>query len=270
MEPPRVPQSNVSPSRSELSLTDKAALITGASGIAAATARLFHGHGADLCVIDVSRANLAALGDELPRLYALQGDLTSSKTCARLVAEALESLGRIDVLVNVVGISGRRYGDGPVHEATDEGWDTVMTTNARTTFTMCREVLKAMLPRRRGTIVNTASVLAYAPNGEHFATHAYAASKGAIISLTRAMAAYYAPYGIRVNAVAPGLIATPMSQRAQEDEAILAYLERKQPLTGRFGDPEDVAKAILYLASELSSFVTGEVVEVSGGWSLAG
>jgi NAD(P)-dependent dehydrogenase (short-subunit alcohol dehydrogenase family) len=254
----------------DLLLVDKAALITGASGIGAATARLFSRHAAEVCVLDREEASLAALRVELTRLHTLQGDLTSSETCAQLVEQAVQRLGRIDILVNVVGISGRRYGDGPVHAATDEGWDTVMSTNARTTFTMCREVLKTMLPRRQGAIVNTASVLAFAPSSEHFATHAYAASKGAIVSLTRAMASYYASYGIRVNAVAPGLIATPMSRRAQEDEAIRAYLERRQPLPGHFGEPEDVAKAILYLASELSSFVTGEIIEVSGGWSVAG
>jgi NAD(P)-dependent dehydrogenase (short-subunit alcohol dehydrogenase family) len=251
-------------------LLGKAALITGASGIGAATARLFSYHGADICVLDREKASLTSLKDELPRLYTLQGDLTDSETCARLVARAVECLEGIDILINVVGISGRSFGDGPVHAATDEGWDTVMCTNARTTFTMCREVLKTMLPRRQGAIVNTASVLAFAPNSEHFATHAYAASKGAIVSLTKAMASYYASYGIRVNAVAPGLIATPMSRRALEDETILTYLEHKQPLTGRSGEPDDVATAILYLASEMSSFVTGEIIEVSGGWSVAG
>ena len=103
-----------------------------------------------------------------------------------------------------MGISGRKFGDGPVHEATDEGFDIVMHTNVKTTFVMCREVLRHMLPRKQGSIVNTASVLAYAPDGEHFGTHAYAASKGALISLSKAMASSYARQGIRVNVLAPG------------------------------------------------------------------
>ena len=173
-------------------------------------------------------------------------------------------------MFNVVGISARRFGDGPVHEASDEGWDRAMDTNAKTTFMMCREVLRVMLERGNGSIINTTSVLAYAPNAEHFFTHAYAASKGAVIALTRSMASYYAAQGVRVNAVAPGLIETPMSRRAQSDEGILKYMKVKQPLTGGLGKAEDVADAALYLASDLSRFVTGEVLEVAGGWSVAG
>jgi NAD(P)-dependent dehydrogenase (short-subunit alcohol dehydrogenase family) len=251
-------------------LQGKTALVTGATGIAAATARLFAAHGARVAAIDRSAENLSYLQAEVPGLLTYLGDLTEADVATRLTNVAVQQLEHLDILVNVVGISGRRYGDGPVHETTDAGWDMVMATNAKTTFAMCRAALAHMLPRGSGVIVNTASVLAYAPNGNHFATHAYAASKGAILSLTRAMAAYYASHGIRVNAVAPGLIATPMSARAQNDPSIRSYLRAKQPLTGDFGTPEDVSSAILYLASDLSSFVTGEVIEVSGGWSLAG
>ncbi len=251
-------------------LEGKTALITGASGIAAAAARLFAAHGAELVVVDISAENLASLKRELPLVHTVEGDLTRPEACAKTVAEALSVMGHLDILFNVVGISGRKLGDGPVHETTDEGWGAVMTTNVTTTFMMCREALKDMLERRSGTIINTSSVLAYAPSGERFATHAYAASKGAIIALTKAMAAYYAPYGIRVNVLAPGLIETPMSLRAQRDPGVLAYIERKQPLTGKLGTPDDVAQAALYLASAMSKFVTGEVIEVAGGWSVAG
>ncbi len=251
-------------------LHDKTALITGASGIAAATAKLFSEHGARVAAIDRSSDNLAALKRCLPELLTLEGDLTDSATCKTLVGRAVGALAHIDILVNVVGRSGRSLGDGPVHEATDRGFDVVMTTNVKTTFTMCREVLRSMLPRGSGSIVNTASVLAYAPNGAHFGTHAYAASKGAIISLTKSMASSYASRGVRVNALAPGLIETPMSLRAQSNEAVLEYVKQRQPLTGRLGKAEDVAAAALFLASDLSGFVTGEVLEVAGGWSVSG
>ena len=158
-------------------LRDRTALITGASGIAAATAELFTEHGAKVVVIDRSRDNLRTLKDGLPDVLTLEGDLTDSETCKELVAKAQETLGRIDSLVNVVGISGRRFGDGAVHEATDEGFDTVLTTNLKPPSSCVREVLRHMLPRKTGSIVNTASVLAYAPNGEHFGTHAYAARR---------------------------------------------------------------------------------------------
>jgi NAD(P)-dependent dehydrogenase (short-subunit alcohol dehydrogenase family) len=249
-------------------LAGKVVLITGASGIAAAVARSFVGHGAKVMVLDRSEENLDALEAELPEISTINADLLEKDSSTSAIEATLEVYGRLDVLVNVAGISGRRFGDGPVHEATDEGWDTVMDANAKTTFRMCRAALKPMLKTKSGVIINTSSVLAYSPAREFFGTHAYAASKAAIIGLSQSMAAYYAPHGIRVNAVAPGLIATPMSARAQSDEQILKYLQTRQPITGRPGTPEDVADAIFYLAS--SPFVTGVVLEVAGGWSVAG
>ena len=112
----------------------------------------------------------------------------------------------------------------------------------------------------RGAIVNMASVLALSPEAGHFATHAYAASKGAIISLTRTMAAYYAPHKIRVNAVAPGLVRTPMSARAQKDPVILELMKTKQPLCEDLIEAEDVARAALFLLSDQSRFITGEIL----------
>jgi NAD(P)-dependent dehydrogenase (short-subunit alcohol dehydrogenase family) len=245
-------------------------LITGATGIAAATARLFRQEGAQVAVVDRVAANLQALATTLPDVLAITADLVEDGAAKHVVAAACARFGRLDVLVNIAGISGRRFGDGPLHEATDAGWDVVMDTNARTMFSMCREALAPMLTQGSGAIVNTASVLAYAPNPDFFATHAYAASNGARIALTKAMAAYYARHGIRVNAVAPGLIATPMSRRAQDDPQILHYLKTRQPLTGTFGEPDDVAQAILYLSSDAARFVTGAVLEVAGGWGVAG
>jgi len=249
-------------------LREKVALITGAGGISSAAAALFAAAGARVFVVDRDQQSLDSVGASLPGSRGFQADLTAPGAADRAVQTALDAFGRLDILFNVAGISGRRFGDGPVHEATDAGWDTVMDTNARTVFTMCRAALRPMLASGSGVIVNTASVLAYAPNAEHFATHAYAASKAAIIGLTKAMAAYYAPYGIRVNAVAPGLIATPMSARAQQDPAILGYLRQRQPITGQPGGSGDVAEAVLYLAT--APFITGVILEVAGGWSVAG
>jgi NAD(P)-dependent dehydrogenase (short-subunit alcohol dehydrogenase family) len=245
-------------------------LVTGASGIGAAVARRCLAEGARVVVADRDEERLDALVRELPGVEGAAGDLADETAAGAVVERALTALGGLDVLVNVAGLSGRRFGDGPVHEATAAGWDAVMDNNARSTFLMCHFALPPMRAQRRGAIVNTSSVLATAPNADHFATHAYAASKGAIDALTRAMAASYARDGVRVNAVAPGLIATPMSARAQGDEAIAAYLRRRQPLTGAPGAPEDVADAIVYLASDAARFVTGTVLEVAGGWSVAG
>jgi NAD(P)-dependent dehydrogenase (short-subunit alcohol dehydrogenase family) len=250
-------------------LAGRRVLVTGASGIGAAVVRRCLGEGARVVVADRDAERLEALRADSPGVEAARGDLSDEAEARAVVARALEVLGGLDVLVNVAGLSGRRFGDGPVHEASAEGWDTVMRDNARSTFLMCRFAIGPMLAQRHGAIVNTGSVLAYAPNAEHFATHAYAASKGAIHALTTSMAASYARQGVRVNAVAPGLIATPMSRRAQDDPAILAYLRERQPLTGGPGEAGDVAEAVLYLASDASRFVTGAILEVAGGWSVA-
>jgi NAD(P)-dependent dehydrogenase (short-subunit alcohol dehydrogenase family) len=120
----------------------------------------------------------------------------------------------------------------------------------------------------RGAILNMASVLAESPEPVHFATHAYAASKGAILAMTKAMAAYYAPHKIRVNAIAPGLVRTPMSRRAQEDAEILAYIGRKQPLAEDLIPAEDIARASVFLMSDEARMITGETLTVDAGWSV--
>jgi NAD(P)-dependent dehydrogenase (short-subunit alcohol dehydrogenase family) len=121
-----------------------------------------------------------------------------------------------------------------------------------------------------GSILNCGSVLGFSPSSRFFATQAYAAAKAAIIGLTRSAAAQYAPEGIRFNVVAPGLVATPMSQRAQGDERILAFVKTKQPLDGgRIGRPEDLDAAVVWLLSDAAGFVTGQVIAVDGGWSVS-
>jgi NAD(P)-dependent dehydrogenase (short-subunit alcohol dehydrogenase family) len=175
------------------------------------------------------------------------------------------SLDRLDALACAHGISGRRYGDGPVDSCTDEGWATVVDTNLTTVFRYCRRAIPLLRANGGGAIVTVSSALGLVGGDEDFATHAYAASKAGVIGLTRAMAATYARERIRCNVVAPGLIETPMSRRAQEDERIRARLAELQPLTGDFGRPEDVAAAIVYLAT--APFVTGTVLTVDGGWT---
>ena len=140
---------------------------------------------------------------------------------------------------------------------------------------MCRETIRYMLEQEpdagtglRGTILNMASVLAASPEPTFFATHAYAASKGAVIALSRSMAAYYAPHKIRVNAIAPSLVRTPMSRRAQENPEILALMRTKQPLSEDLLDADDVARAALFLLGPDSRMVTGDLLTVDGGWSV--
>src|SRR5690606_32596843 len=121
----------------------------------------------------------------------------------------------------------------------------------------------------RGVLLNMASVLAFSPSARSFATHGYAASKGAIIAMSRSAAAYYAPHGIRINAIAPGLVRTPMSRRAQDDPAIVEYMRVKQPLPGGLLEPGDIASTALFLLSPAARSITGQVISVDGGWTVS-
>jgi NAD(P)-dependent dehydrogenase (short-subunit alcohol dehydrogenase family) len=220
-------------------------LVTGAAGgIGSATVRAFGQAGATVVGIDRGEADLTSEAD---------------------VARVFSGLDRLDVLVNAHGSSGRALGDGPVDTCTEEGWDAVLDGNLRSVFLTCKHAVPLLRASGGGAIVNVASILGLVGGGADFATHAYAASKGGVIALTRAMASYYAPDRIRCNVVAPGLIDTPMSARAQADPTITSRLVDLQPLTGTLGRPEDVASAVLYLAA--AEFVTGAVLTVDGGWT---
>ena len=175
------------------------------------------------------------------------------------------ALGQLDALVCAHGISGRSLGDGPVETCTEEGWDAVLETNLKRVFLYAKSAIGPLRANGGGAIVALSSVLALVGGDEDFATHAYAASKAGVIGLVRAMAVTYAKDRIRCNVVAPGLVATPMSRRAQDDPRIRARLRELQPLTGDFGTPDDVAAACLYLAT--APFVTGAVLTVDGGWT---
>jgi NAD(P)-dependent dehydrogenase (short-subunit alcohol dehydrogenase family) len=202
-------------------------------------------------------------------------DLTRESDADGVVAATVEAFGAIHAVYNVAGISGRRFGDGPLHALTLAGWETVLTGNATSLFLVTRAAVRAMLDRApdgegaRGAILNMSSVLAQHPVPEHFATHAYAASKGAIEAFSRAVAATYAPDGIRVNVIAPALVATPMSRRAQEDPAILAFVAAKQPLAGGPLATDAVTGTALFLLSDAARMVTGQVIAVDGGWSVS-
>jgi NAD(P)-dependent dehydrogenase (short-subunit alcohol dehydrogenase family) len=180
-------------------------------------------------------------------------------------ADVFGALDRLDALVCAHGISGRSLGDGPVDACTEQGWDAVLEANLRSTFVYCKHAVPLLRAAGGGAIVVVSSVLGLVGGDEDFAAHAYAASKAGQIGLTRAMAATYAAEGIRCNVVCPGLVETPMSRRVQDNERIRARLPELQPLTGTFGRPEDVAEAVVYLAT--APFVTGAVLPVDGGWT---
>ena len=253
-----------------MQLDGKVVVITGGgSGIGAATAQLFASEGAQVVSLDIDTARANEALDSLKGKHSsLTVDVSNAQQVESTINDILSIFGRIDALVNVAGGSGRKWGDGPTDVCTLEGWEKTLRLNLNSVFYMCKYSLQAMLTQGRGVIVNVSSVLGMVGGDDDFATHAYATSKGAVISLTRSIASYYAPHGIRANVICPGLIETPMSKRAQESEQIRARLAQLQPLTSDFGSPEDVAHAALYLASDASSFVTGAVLAVDGGWTV--
>jgi NAD(P)-dependent dehydrogenase (short-subunit alcohol dehydrogenase family) len=232
-------------------------LVTGgASGIGAATAGLFAREGAIVATVDLQPSD----GWDL----CLTGDVADEAGAARAVADVVARFGRIDVLVNNVGIAGI----GDIAETTPEQWDEVMRVNTRSVFLMSRAVVPGMLERRSGAIVNVSSAIAETGLARRIS---YAASKGAVLALTRSLQVDCAPYGVRVNAVLPGTIHTPFVDRFlaasydDPEEGLRAI--RARQLTGELGQAEDVAHAILFLASDESRFVLGSGIAVDGGLS---
>lgn len=254
-------------------LRDRVILITGSTGIAAAAAERFVAEGASVFITSRTVEHARDLAERLGAAWA-QAELTDEAAVSAAVAAAVERFGRIDGLFSIAGGSGRRFGDGPIHTLTGDAWEATAALNLRTQVLMCAAVVRQMLAQgpndsgTRGSVLLLGSVTTSDPSPELFATHAYAAAKGALTALMTTMAATYAPNGIRVNIVAPSLTRTPMAQRAATDPRILAYAKRKQPLAGEMLDPDEVAKAAVYFLSDESRAVTGQLLKVDGGWSV--
>lgn len=265
---------------SGLRLLDRRCLIVGGTGgIGFASARRFLDEGARVVITGIGPGiephELTTSGTP-DRLLQIVADASDPLEVDMMFTEALGFLGgRLDVLLHVAGISGRRFGDGPLHECTDEGWDRVLASNARSVFLTNREATRIFRRQEidekglRGSIVNVGSVLSESPSPQFFGTIAYAASKGAVRSLTLNAASRYASECIRFNLIEPGLIDTPMATRAANDPAIRAFLVTKQPVVGGPGSADDVAEAALYLCEPASRLLTGAIVHVDGGWRLS-
>ena len=245
-------------------LRDRICLVTGSTGMAAASARRLGGEGASVFVVSRTADHARSLADELVAGGAqaawFAADLTDAAEADAAVAAAVVRFGRIDGLFAVAGGSGRRFGDGPIHELTPEGWDRTLEINLRSQAMTCRAVVRQMLAQppngsgTRGSILLMGSVTATDPSPEMFATHAYAAARGATNALMTTMAATYAN--------------TPMAARAAGDVRIRAYAARKQPLAGEMMDADEVAHAAVYFLSDESRAVTGQLLKVDGGWSV--
>jgi NAD(P)-dependent dehydrogenase (short-subunit alcohol dehydrogenase family) len=247
-------------------------IIGGTTGIGLSAAKAFVAEGANVVVVG-RNADSAAAAQKLfgKSAVSMVGDASNEDTAAKAIEYCINTFGSFDGLYHVAGGSGRKMGDGPLHELTLEGWNKTFELNLTSLMLSNQAAIKKFIElKKAGTILNMGSVLGYSPSPKYFSTHAYAATKSAIIGFSKSVAAYYAKNNIRINVIAPALVETPMAQRAANDAEILSFIKTKQPLDGgRIGKPEDLDGLAVYFMSEQSQFTTGQVVAVDGGWSIS-
>ncbi len=242
-------------------LTGKRALVTGANtGIGQAIAVALAGGGADVALAGRSAADetLALIAATGRKAVDLRADLSSTAPVRALVDDAVAALGGLDILVNNAGIIRRN----DLADFTEEDWDAVVDTNLKTLFFLSQAAARVMAAQGSGKIINIASLLSFQGG---IRVPSYAAAKSGVAGLTRAMANELAPKGVQVNAIAPGYIATNNTAALQADETRNRQILERIP-TGRWGNPEDIAGAAVFLASPASDYVTGHILAVDGGW----
>jgi meso-butanediol dehydrogenase/(S,S)-butanediol dehydrogenase/diacetyl reductase len=242
-------------------LKDKTAIITGGgSGIGLATAHAFCEEGAQVILFGRQKEKLISAANELDdSTLIVQGDMTKNDDLDQLVNNTLKNFKGIDILVNSAGL----FNGAPLHEISDSHWDGMMDINIRSVFQLTRRVLPIMMDQKSGSIINISSILGLIAVPE---VAAYNVSKGALNQFSRSIAVEYGSYGIRSNSICPGLIKTDMTAELMNDASLMQEWSKEYPI-GRFGKPEDVASACLFLASDESSFITGTVLPVDGGFT---
>ena len=242
-------------------LKDKIAIITGGgTGIGLATARAFCQEGAKVILFGRRKEKLEKAVEKLGgSAMIVQGDMTNNNDLDKLINETLHNFKKIDILVNNAGL----FNGSPLHEISDSQWDEIMDINIRSVFQLTRRVLPVMLSQKYGSIIHISSILGLIAVPQ---VAAYNVSKGALNQFSRSIAVEYGSSGIRSNSICPGLIATDMTADLMKDADLMKEWSKEYPI-GRFGKPEDVANACLYLASDESSFVTGITLPVDGGFT---
>ena len=251
----------------------KIVIIGGTAGIGLAAAKAFQANGAQLVLVGRNDESLLAVKSMLASstTTVVGGDAKLESTAIDAIETCINSFGGFDGLYHVAGGSGRKMGDGPLHELSLEGWNKTLELNLTSLMLSNQAAVNKFLELKQGgSILNMSSVLGFSPSPKHFSTHAYAAAKSAVIGFSKSIAAFYAKNNIRVNVIAPSLVETPMAQRAASDPEISSFIKEKQPLDGgRIGQPEDLTGLAVYFMSDLSKFTTGQLIAVDGGWSIS-
>ena len=246
----------------QFKLHDRVALVTGASaGLGAAVAIALAEAGAQVCCHGNTRSP-ESICDRIQSAggvaHAITGDLSQAETAQSLVEQTLERFGRIDILINNAGTIRR----APAVEYSDDDWAAVIEVNLTSVFRLSKLAGRGMIANGRGKIVNVASLLSFQGG---ITVPAYAASKGGVAQLTKALANEWAKHGINVNAIAPGYMRTANTAALQADETRNRQILERIP-AGRWGEPEDLAGAAVFLSSSASDYVNGHVLVVDGGW----
>ncbi|MGZ8556731.1 MAG: SDR family NAD(P)-dependent oxidoreductase [Chitinophagaceae bacterium] len=247
-------------------------IIGGTTGLGLSAAKAFVAGGANVVTVGRNADSVAKAKQILGnKSDAISGDAMQHETSINAINLCIDKFGSFDGLYHVAGGSGRKMGDGPLHELTLEGWNKTMELNLTSLMLSNQAAVKKFLELKKGgTILNMGSVLGYSPSPHFFSTHAYAAAKAAIIGFSKSIAAYYAKDNIRVNVIAPALVETPMAQRAANDDEILSFIKTKQPLDGgRIGQSQDLDGLAIYFMSEQSKFTTGQIIAIDGGWTIS-
>lgn len=248
-------------------------IIGGTTGLGLSAAQAFLRNGAQVVVLGLEKeSSIRAMEVLGRRAHVLTGDATEEGQAMTAIEKCLERFGGFHGLYHVAGGSGRRFGDGPLHELTLDGWNRTLHLNLTSVMLSNQAAVRQFLAQNSGgALLNMGSALAFSPAPQFFSTHAYTAAKAAIEGFTKSIAAFYAPQNIRANVVAPGLTNTPMAQRAVQNETIMSYVRHRQPLDGgRAGLPSDLDGLATLLMSDQASFITGQTIAVDGGWTIGG
>jgi NAD(P)-dependent dehydrogenase (short-subunit alcohol dehydrogenase family) len=245
----------------------KKVILTGSRGIAAALVAQLSKKDYSIFIVGGEEKDCKSLSEEFTQVVGFSAvDIRDEQLVVSAFAQALKKLDGLDHVVSIVGGSGRSFGDGAIEDISKSAWDQTLDLNLTTAFLTAREAIKHFKSQGGGSLILTSSILATAPSPEFFRTHAYAVAKGGINTLVKTLSAAYLTDSIRVNAVAPSLVATPMAARAAQNPEIAEFTKKKQPFAPSQLSADQVAAAYVYLMENQG--VTGQIIEIDGGWSV--